>query len=116
MPAVYEIKFLPSERVEFFAGSRGNYYEFEDGARLDMHTTAVWCRRCIKITHGEQIETLAEIDQQFADLRNPRSELYRFLARDFNHEYKDLGEAFARMHGEERERRKRWREQRASPP
>jgi len=116
MPAFYEISFLPSERVEQFAGSRGNYYEFEDGTRLDMHTTPVWCRRCIEITHGEEIETLEEINQQLADLRNPRSELYQFLARDFIHEYKDLGEAFTRMHSEERERRRYWRERRVSPP
>ena len=116
MPACYEFMFFPEGRVEQFGGSRGNYYEFADGTRLDMHTTPVWCHNCGKIAHGEMIETLEEMNQQLADLRNPRSELYRFLAKDFTHEYKDLGEAFTRMHGEERERRRRWRTGRVSPP
>jgi hypothetical protein len=31
VPGWYEIKFLPEGRVVRFAGSRGNYSEFEDG-------------------------------------------------------------------------------------
>ena len=90
MPFHYEFRFFPDGRVEQFCGSRGNYYEFQDGSRLDMYTTPVWCRRCCKITHGEKADTVEEIDQQLADLRNPRSELYRYLAKDFNYECKDL--------------------------
>ena len=116
MPAFYQITFLPQGRVVEFAGCRGNYYEFDDGSHLDLHTTPAWCHPCGKITHGEELETLEDIDRQLADLRNPRSDLYRFLARDFNHEYKDLGEAFTLKHSEERLQRRRWRAARVSPP
>jgi hypothetical protein len=116
MPAVYEIRFLPEGRVAHFVGSRGNYYEFPDGSHLDVQTTPVWCRRCGRVTNGEQIESLEEIDRQLADLRDPRSELYRLLAKDYQCEHKNLGEAFTRLHSPERERRRLWRERRGSPP
>lgn len=74
MPGYYEILLLPQHRKLGFAGSRGNYYEFEDGSHLEMHTTPVWCHRCAKITHGEEIEPLEEIERVLADLRDPSTE------------------------------------------
>jgi hypothetical protein len=73
MPAFYQIKFVPDRPVTKFAGSRGNYYEVEDGSHLDMETTPVWCRRCERVTHGEEIETLEVMDQKIADLDDPTS-------------------------------------------
>ena len=77
MPAVYQIQFTPSGEAREYFGSRGDYYELEDGTHIDVRSQPVWCRRCGAFTDGESIERLDEIDQQIADLQDPRSELYR---------------------------------------
>src|SRR4051812_31310696 len=77
MPAVYEIKFLPSGETLPFYGSRGNYYELDDGTQIDVRAAPVWCDRCNEFAEGESIEILEEIDQQLRDIRDPASQLYR---------------------------------------
>src|SRR5689334_12324091 len=91
VPGFYEITFLPEGRVEQFAGSRGNYYEFEDGCHLDVETRPVWCRRCGRVTHGEAIASLVELDRQLADLDDPASELYRLTMRPLLPEFETPG-------------------------
>ena len=66
MPASYEITFLPECRVVEFDPSRGNYYELDDGSRLDMRITPVWCRRCGGVSEGEEVEPLLKIDKRLA--------------------------------------------------
>jgi hypothetical protein len=116
MPAVYEIRFLPDGRVQRVAGSRGNYYEFPDGSRIDMQTTPAWCRRCRELTEGESIESLKEIDRQLADLDDPSSTLYRMTARGVLHELTGGGEEYRQQTIERTHARRRWREARQSPP
>lgn len=116
MPAFYQLTFGPDGRIQRFAGTRGNYYEWPDGTRLEIDTTPAWCHRCAAVRHGERLETVEEIDQQIADLRDPRSALYRAYAKDSAGECKNLGEAFARRYCEPWERRRAWRTARASPP
>ena len=114
---MYEIKFLPEGRVERFYGSRGNYYEFEDGSRLDMHTTPVWCRRCCgEVTHGERIESTQDIDRQIADLHDPSTFAYKRCFDSLYHEMFGKGEELRQKHLEELGKRKRWRAGRSSPP
>jgi hypothetical protein len=84
MPSLYEIRHLPDGTTEEFPGSRGNYYELEDGLHIDVRSRPVWCRRCGEFTEGESIESLDEIDRQLADLVDPRSELYRFTQRSLS--------------------------------
>ena len=118
MPAFYEIRWLPDGRTEKFAGSRGNYYEFEDGSHLDVETTPAWCRRCGKFTHAEEIESLADIDKKLADLSDPGSELYRYTRRSL------LPELLERMPRDgfrldliaRATKRRRWRERRRAGP
>ena len=118
MPGMYEIKYLPEGRVERFFGSRGNYYEFEDGSRLDVHTIPAWCRRCAGMTHGENVETLEEIDRQLADLHDPDSQLYRFTQRSLLPELDHLmpRDQFRLDLIEKAKKRRLWRERRVSPP
>jgi hypothetical protein len=116
VPAFYALTYQPDGRVERFAGSRGNYYEWTDGTRLEMDTTPAWCHACAAVRHGEQLQTVEELDQQIAALHDPRSELYRSRAKDYNGEHKDLGEAFARRYRAPLEQRRVWRAARASPP
>jgi hypothetical protein len=110
MPALYEIRHLPQGTTEEFAGSRGNYYEFEDGSRIDVWSRPAWCRRCGDYTHGESIESLDEIDQQLRDLEDPQSELYQFIQRGVSKG------RFRRRWIEMIKQRRRWREGRVSPP
>jgi hypothetical protein len=112
MPALYEIRCLPKGTTDEFAGSRGNYYEFEDGSRIDVRSEPVWCRRCGNYTHGESIESLDEIDRQLADLEDPHSELYRMTEASLS----GPGGRFRRHWLELTEQRRRWRERRISPP
>src|SRR5687767_12573323 len=70
MPVAYEIVFhLPVKpycRVERFSGSRGNYYELEDGAHIKVHTVPAWCRRCGKVTDCEEVQSQEKIDNELA--------------------------------------------------
>jgi hypothetical protein len=103
MSALYKIRFLPEGREIERCGSRGNWYELEDGSRLKVQTTPIWCRRCNGITEGEQVESLGEIDQRLAGLRDPTSERYVFRRHVRDHAI------------EETEKRRPWRERRVSP-
>ena len=113
---MYKVIPRPKGRAALFAGTRGNYYDLGDGKRIDVETTPVWCHRCGGIRHGESIEPVGEIDQQLADLRNPRSKLYQLYAQDYLEECKDLGPHFCRGLIEALRLRRRWRENRVSPP
>ena len=106
MPPVYEITFFPSGDVCEFFGSRGDYYELEDGSHLDVWSKLVWCRRCGDFTEGESIEALEEIDRHLDELGDPTSELYHFT-RDAH---------FRSLFAEQLRRRRRWRMGRQHPP
>lgn len=111
MPAVYEIRFLPEGRIEELSGSRGNYYEFPDGRRMEVETTPVWCRPCGRVTEGEEVETLAQIDRELADLHDPTSERYRSTQRP----PRDDGHELRLFLIDRARRRRTWREVRVSP-
>jgi hypothetical protein len=115
MPAMYEIITAPGGGGGLFAGTRGNYYDL-GGGQIEVETTPGWCRRCGRWRHVELIETVAEIDQKLADLRNPRSKLYQLYARDYLEECKDLGPTFCAGVIAELKLRRRWREERVTPP
>ncbi len=112
MPPLYEIRYLPRGNTEEYCGSRGNYYEFDDGSHINVWSRPVWCRRCGHYTDGESIESLDEIDRQLADLEDPQSDLYRFTQKSLS----KLGGGFRRYWIELTKQRRRWREQRVSPP
>jgi hypothetical protein len=116
MPAFYEIRWLPEGRTDKFAGSRGNYYEFSKSDRLDLHSVPVWCHRCGKITHGEELSTIDDIDKQIRDLNDPSSELYRMTRHGVLDELLGKGDEFLHEQIAELQRRRRWREERKSPP
>ena len=114
MPGVYEIRFLPSGRTREFYGSRGDYYEFEDGSHIDVSSGPVWCYRCHDFTDGESIESLETIDQQLADLQDPRSELYRSTKDTLL--YNDGRPRFRPHYIDLLRQRRQWREGREAPP
>ncbi len=122
MPAMYQIAFAPEGRTERFFGSRGNYYELEEGSHLDVYTTPVWCHHCASVTHGEDIWSLELLDQRLADLANPQSQEYQMLMTPL---VPDLNLEFESPHNleqrrlervEEVRKRRSWRERRSSPP
>ena len=114
MPAFY-IRFLPEGRIETFAGSRGNYYELEDGAHVDLLSEPVWCHCCGKISHGEQLQTLRQIDGELAKTERLAAEIRRDL-----HVGHCEPDAPGDAHQQERiaalRLRRRWRAARISPP
>ena len=116
MPGLYEIRFLPDGPVTRFAGSRGNYYEFADGSRLDLHTTPVWCRRCGQVTHGEKIETLEQIDREIADLQDPGTYAHQMWTEGVVNETLGGGDERRQSYIEEVRKRRWWRAGRSSPP
>ena len=115
MPGLYEIRWLPEGRTEKFAGSRGNYYEFSESDRLDLHSEPVWCHRCGQITHGEELSTVDDIDKQIHDLNDPSSALYRMTRHGVLDELLGKGKEFLRERIAELQRRRRWRAERKSP-
>ena len=116
MPAFYEIRWLPDGKTEKFAGCRGNYYEFSESDRLDLHSAPIWCHRCRMITHGEALSTVEEIDTQIRDLNDPSSEPYRMTRHGLLDELLGKGEEVLQERVAELQRRRRWREERRSPP
>ncbi len=114
MPAVYEIKFLPSGEVQEFHGSRGDYYELSDGSRIDVRSVPVWCRRCGRVEDGEAIEGVDALDRQLADLEDPTSELYR-LTRD-TLPSPDGNPRFRPIFAQKLLRRRHWLQSRSSAP
>jgi hypothetical protein len=116
MPGLYEIHWLPEGRTEKFAGSRGNYYEFSDTDRLDLDSVPVWCHRCAKITHGESLPSLDEIDQQIHDLHDPASDLYHMTRHGVLDEFFGKGQELLQEQLAKLQRRRQWRATRKSPP
>jgi hypothetical protein len=112
MPALYRLLSLPAATAEELCGSRGNYYELEDGSHIDLRSRPVWCRKCRCYTDGESIESLDEIDRQLSDLNDPGSEMYRLTQDSLSGPRGRF-----RLHWVELTRhRRRWRERRVSPP
>ena len=121
MPVAYLITFQPSGKTVAFSGSRGNYYELENGMQIIMETEPVWCHVCAKIGHGESIKSPAEIDQAMTDLQNPDNRFERAMARvreDFTAitgiSLNENAHLKKRMH--EMMARREWREHRVSKP
>jgi len=126
MPAWYQIHWLPDGPTKEYFGTRGNYYEFSETDRLDLHTALIWCYRCESFSDGEYLSTVEEIDQQMRDLHDPSSMLYCIILDGVH------CDAIREQFGEESvaewradrlqektaelERRRRWREGRMSPP
>ena len=67
MPVLYDIVFLPGGEVQQFGGSRGNYYELEDGNYLDLDSFRCGVRDAGD-PHGEDLGSLEKLDQELADL------------------------------------------------
>jgi hypothetical protein len=78
MPGFYCITFQPSGKSTNFARTRGEIYLYPDGTELDVHANPVWCLECGKVTHGEHVETLDELDRHIAEFEDPTSESSRF--------------------------------------
>jgi hypothetical protein len=116
MPASYEIRRLPDGPIEEFFGSRGNYYEFSESDRLDLHSVPVWCACCAEFTEGEDLSTVEEIDQKIRALNDPASELYRMTRYGLLDDLFGKGQEFLRDQLGELQRRRRWRTGRNSPP
>jgi hypothetical protein len=112
MPAVYQIRFLPGDEIREVYGSRGDYYELENGTQIDLRSSPVWCPRCNDFTDGESFDTLEEIDQQIADLRDPTSELFRFCQDTATGSLGVTGIRFITI----LQKRRIWRMGRKSPP
>jgi hypothetical protein len=118
MPGFFQIKFLPDGPVTDFNGAKGNFYALDDGSRVEMSTRPVWCRHCGKVAHGEDIPSLAEIDNWLAELNNPTSRINRIPQRT-SMPTKDDAIRIEKSRSERIEKAKRmrtWRERRQSGP
>jgi hypothetical protein len=78
MPGYYTITYVESGRTSEYAGTRGNYYEFDDGSTIGVKSRPVWCKVCKAVTDGEWIESVEELKQEIEDLTNPDSWLFQF--------------------------------------
>lgn len=116
MPGLYEIRWLSDGRVVRYAGSRGNYYELSETVHLDLHSWPVWCHPCGKISDGENLSSIAEIDEQIRDLNDPSSILYRATRYGTIELLAGGGAAFLEKQLAELKLRRQWRVSRRSPP
>jgi hypothetical protein len=70
----------------------------------------VWCRHCHRVTDGERIDSIEEIDQSLADLSDPNSRVRRQFANV------PFSDDFLQSMREDALRRRLWRETRSAPP
>ena len=115
MPGVFQINFLPNGPVVRVVGSSDNYYEFEDGSHLAMHSAPVWCRHCGKVTHAEDIESLAELDERIARMEAFDAERHERLST-FNDPASTVAFRGAGESLDNARKRRLWRERRWSGP
>jgi hypothetical protein len=115
MPADYEIHWLPDGPIEEFRGSRGNYYEFSESDHIDLQAVPVWCRRCARITEGEELLTTEELDRLINDLQDTSTEIYKFTRHGVLEELLGKGEEHVQECIIDLQRRRQWRESRVSP-
>lgn len=116
MPASYRFTFLSEGRVQDFSGSRGNYYRLENGIHIRLHSAPVWCERCAKITHGENIDSIEEIDKQIADLERLAAEIRRDMTRPPLPTPDAPGDRSQQEEIAELKLRRAWRMRRRTPP
>jgi hypothetical protein len=116
MPAMYEIRWQPDGPMEQFAGSRGNYYEFAESDHLDLYSVPVWCHRCGRITDGENLSSVEEIEKQISELNDSSSQLYRMTRHGVLDKWFGKGDEFLQNRLTELLRCRRWRESRKEPP
>ena len=116
MPALYRLTFLPEGRTEDFAGSRGNYYRLADGAEIELYSGPVWCERCAEATHGEEIESVQQIDRRIADLERLAAEIRREMTRPPLPTPDAPGDRDQQEQIAELRLRREWRSRRRSPP
>jgi hypothetical protein len=122
VPSFYAIRFEPEGRTEDFHETRGSYYLFPDGTRVELEAAPVWCRRCDAVREGERVEPIASIDQLIADLQDPTSLMYQFAqAADLSHLRPGSTDTASKSSPPDllidgaRRRRRRWRTERVSP-
>jgi hypothetical protein len=116
LPGLYRLTFLPEQRTQDFAGSRGNYYRLDDGSQITLHSRPVWCNRCDKVTHGEEIESIEEIDKEIARQERLAAEYWRDIARPPLPTPDAPGDRHQRERIAELQLRRTWRLNRRSPP
>jgi hypothetical protein len=114
MPAYYQITFLPAGRTQEFAGSRGNYYRLPGGSEIQLSSRPVWCHRCGEVTNGEEIESVDAIDRRIAQLERLAEEIRREMTLPPTPDAP--GDRFQQEQIAEFRLRRKWREQRESPP
>jgi hypothetical protein len=116
MPAWLKIRFSDEAQPTDWYGSRGFYYEFADGSNIGLKPTIAWCNGCNSFVDAEWIPSLAEIENELAELNDPTS--FRasvFTSTEPPFDKSPYRERSARLYAEAKdEARKRidWRRQR----
>lgn len=116
MPAFYRIQWHPDGPTQDFAGSRGNYYRLDDRNDIELYSQPVWCHGCVKVTHGERIESIQQIDQRIAHLEKLAAEIRIEMTRPPLPEPGAPGDRHQREQIAELQMRRAWRKQRRSSP
>lgn len=104
----YEITFMPGRRTIRFTGSDFNYYRLPDGNEIGLASRPIWCDGCAKVSHGEAIPSLSDIDQAIASLKR--------LAGEIRREIDPEGDGSQQDQIAELSLARTWRSLRQSPP
>ena len=118
MPVLYRIIFGANGESRTFAGCRGNYYEFADGRRLDLHSRPAWCTTCGKVVHAERLATLEQIDARLAELHQYAASSRETKVRGVPYALTMEGQRYfddLEQKAAEARRRREWRRGRIAP-
>ncbi len=114
MPLIYKITFLPQGEVQWLTGTRGNYYQFPDASRLEVHKHPVWCAWCRAFVEGERIESIQELEKETADYADVNSAKAEWVLRETSRVRDKVGVLAKRL--AESNTRLAWRKERTAPP
>lgn len=110
---MFEITFLATGTIEKCHATDDCVYVLSDGTYEEVMNTPIWCNHCQKVTLGESIGSLHELDTAITDASKPDTEAGRFYVEMYPKQ-KDR-EASIRFYQCVLTKRRKWLVDRISP-
>jgi len=116
MPLFYTITYQPGGQTEKFYGTAGRRYRVAGDDLIDLHSHPVWCFRCGKVTEGERIESVRELDEKIKNLERLAGEIRAEARAEGRFTHDEPADHVQQSDLAHLGQRRRWRVARQSPP
>ena len=115
MPLFYTITYQPGGQTEKFYGTAGRRYRVAGDDLIDLHSHPVWCFRCGKVTEGERIESVRELDEKIKNLERLAGEIRAEARAEGRFTHDEPADHVQQSDLAHLGQRRRWRVARQSP-